>query len=143
LTPLSPSWADIEEFLRADGWRQLAAQERGGKQQSHIFFEKVLSDGRVLQTHSSHSRQKSVSSGRFQTILRFQLEVSRQEFWECIRSGTPVPRPVDLREDAPVEHEPWVIEVLVRDLHLSAGEIEALSTEEAQDLVHRHWSGTS
>ena len=141
MTPVSPGWADIEEFLGADGWRELAAQERGGRQQSHIFFEKVLSDGRVLQAHISHSRQKTVSAGRFRDILRFQLEVSRQEFWECIRSGTPVPRPVDPLEDPPIEHELWVVEVLVRDLHLSAEEIEALSAEEAQDLVHRHWSG--
>jgi hypothetical protein len=140
VTPNSPSWADVEQFLDVDGWRQIPAGERGGRRQSHIFFEKLLPDGRLLQTHISHDRSKAISPGRFGTILREQLEVSRADFWEAIRSGEPVARPVDTDDDATIEHDSWVIAVLVGELHMSAEQIEALSEQEAVELVHRHWA---
>ena len=139
MTPTSPSWADVEKFLGVDGWRQIPAGERGGRRQTHIFFEKLLPDGRLLQTHISHDRSKKISPGRFGTILREQLEVSRADFWEAIRSGEPVSRPVET-EEAPVEHDAWVIAVLVGELHMSAEEIEGLSEEQAIRLVHEHWA---
>jgi hypothetical protein len=140
VTPKSPSWADIERFLGADRWRQIPAGERGGSRQSHIFFDKELPDGRLLQTHISHDRSSTVSPGRFSAILREQLEVSRAEFWEAIRSDEPVERPVEMDGEEVVEHEPWVIEVLGGELHMTAEEIEELTEQEAVDLVHRHWS---
>lgn len=140
MTAASPSWGDVEEFLAADGWRQIPASERGGRRQPHIFFEKELADGRMLQTHISHDRSATISPGRFGAILRAQLEVSRAEFWEAIQTGEPVDRPVEVDEEAPVEHEAWVVAVLVGELHMSAELIEALSQEQAVQLVHEHWS---
>ena len=141
MTPTSPSWADVEKFLGVDGWRQIPAGERGGRRQTHIFFEKLLPDGRLLQTHISHDRSKKISPGRFGTILREQLEVSRADFWDGIRSGEPISRPVET-EEVPVEHDAWVIAVLVGELHMSAAEIEGLSQEQAVRLVHEHWAQT-
>jgi hypothetical protein len=141
VTPTSPGWADVEKFLGVDGWRRIAAGERGGRRQAHIFFEKLLPDGRLLQTHISHDRSKKISPGRFATILREQLEVSRADFWEAIRSGEPVARPVET-EEAPVEHDARLIAVLVGELHMSAAEIEGLSEGEAVRLVHDHWART-
>lgn len=140
MTPNSPSSGDLEQFLNADGWRQIPARERGGKRESHVFFEKQLADGRTLQTHISHDRSATISAGRFGSILREQLEVSRAEFWEAIRSGQPVDRPVAIDEEQTVEHEPWVIEVLVGKLYMGPEEIENLSEQAAIDLVHEFWS---
>jgi hypothetical protein len=140
VTPTSPSWGDVERFLGADGWRQIPPGERGGRRQSHIFFEKELPDGRLLQTHISHDRSSWIGPGRFSAILREQLEVSRAEFWEAIRSGEPVERPVEMADEEVVEHEAWVIAVLVGELHLTTGEIEQLTEQAAIDLVHKYWS---
>lgn len=139
MTPTAPTWAQVEEFLDADGWRRLEGGERGGKRSRHVFYEKTLDNGRVLQTHISHSSSKAMSPGRFSSILHHQLEVSQEEFWACIRSKTPVNRPVAL-DTPPVAHEAWVIDVLVRELHLTAAEIASLSPEEAQRRVHDHWA---
>lgn len=140
MTPDSPSSGDLKQFLAADGWRQIPASERGGKRESHVFFEKQLADGRTLQTHISHDRSATISAGRFGAILREQLEVSRAEFWEAIRTGEPVDRPVTVDEELSVEHEPWVIAVLVGKLYMGPEEIENLSEQEAIDLVHEFWS---
>jgi hypothetical protein len=143
VTKTSPIWGDVESFLAADGWRQISPGERGGRRQRHIFFEKRLPDGRILQTHISHDRSATISAGRFAAILRHQLEVSRAEFWDAIATGQPVDRPTRLDEEAPVEHEAWVVAVLVGELHMRAEEIQRLSREEAIQLVHRHWSRPS
>jgi hypothetical protein len=137
LTPAAPTWGDIETFLAADGWRRTA--QHGGKRQRHIFYEKVLPDGRVLQTHVSHSAQKSLSPGRFSAVLRNQLEVSKAEFWSCLHTGEPVVRPVSV-DEAPVEHDAWVVAVLAGELHLSPDDIARLTVEEARRIVHEHWS---
>jgi hypothetical protein len=139
LTPTAPTWGDVEDFLDADGWRQVEKGERGGSRSRHVFYEKTLADGRVLQSHISHSRQKTLSPGRFGSVLRHQLEVSREQFWECIRAQRPIDRPVEL-EEGPVEHEAWVVAVLVGELHMTFEQIAALSEEEGQKLVGEHWS---
>lgn len=138
MTPNSPTWGDVKAFLAADEWRQFPSNERGGRRAKHIFYEKVLEGGRTLETHASHSDDKTVSAGRFSEILRTQLEVNRAEFWECIRSGKPVNRPVTV-DQAPVEHDAWVIRVLVSELHMTTEQIAPLSREEAIDLVQKHW----
>lgn len=143
MTKASPSWGDVEAFLSADGWRRISRAERGGKRQRHVFFEKQLPDGRILQTHISHDRSATISPGRFGAILRDQLEVSRVEFWDTIASGDPVDRPVAVEEADTVEHAGWVIAVLAGELHMSAEEIEALTEQQAIDLVHEHWSRKS
>lgn len=140
MTPTSPTWGDVERFLEADNWRRVPARRRGGRRQPHIFFEKVADDGRVLQTHISHDRKATMSPGRFNSILRTQLEVSRDEFWAAVRSGDPVYRPVPVDADDACEHEDWVIRVLVGKLHMSAEEIEELSVEEARQLVQDFWA---
>ena len=141
MTPSSPTWGDVEQFLNADGWRQIPTGERGGRRQSHIFFEKTLPDGRTLQTHISHDRSARMSAGRSALILREQLEVSREAFWGAIRSGEQVERPVPDDQEEVVEHEAWVMAVLVGSLHLSAEEIASLSSADAVALVHDYWSG--
>lgn len=143
MTKASPTWGDVESFLAADAWRQISPGERGGRRQRHIFFEKHLPDGRTLQTHISHDRSATISAGRFAAILRHQLEVSRAEFWDTIATGQPVDRPIELDEEAPVEHDAWVVAVLVGELHMSAEEIEKLRREEAIEIVHQHWSRPS
>ncbi len=65
--------------------------------------------------------------------------MSKDEFWTCIRTETPVDRPVPV-EDAPVEHEAWVVAVLTGDLHMTAEEIEKLTPDEAQRIVNEYWS---
>jgi hypothetical protein len=76
-----------------------------------------------------------MSPGRFGTLLRHDLEVSKKKFWACIRSGRPVQRPVARDEPAVVEHDAWVIAVLVGELPMSPEELGALSREEAE--AHR------
>jgi hypothetical protein len=69
----TPTWGEVERHCRLDGWHE---RRRSG----HVFFEKVLPDGTVLQMHRSLSRRKTMSPGRFKAILRYQLKTTEAEF---------------------------------------------------------------
>ncbi len=140
MTPNAPTWGEIEAFLQADGWVRIPGQSRGGRAEKHIFYEKFLLDRRVLQTHISHSRNGRPSPGRFALILREQLEISRDQFWTALKRGEPAERPATVDAPIQVEHEAWVVAVLVRDLHMSAAEIASLTIEEARARVTELWS---
>ncbi len=140
MTPNAPTWGELEKFLGVDRWVRLPAGSRGGRSEDHIFFEKILPDGRVLQTHISHSRRGRPSAGRFAAILRGQLEVSREQFWAALQKGEPVDRPAVLEESDLVEHEAWVVAVLARELHMTAERIAALGIDDAKRRVLDHWS---
>ena len=138
MTPTSPTWGDIRAFLAADGWSELPSGARGGSQSDHLWFEKLLVDRRLLRTKVSHAKQKTISAGRFRAIARHELEVSVAEFWECVRSGRPVNRPVEV-ENVSYQHPAWVVSVLAGALQMSDAEIVKLSREDAERLVYEHW----
>jgi hypothetical protein len=140
MTPDAPTWGEIEKFLKVDGWKRLPAASRGGSSENHIFFEKLLDSGELLQTHISHSRGGRPSAGRFGLILREQIKISRAEFWQAVRSGEPVGRPTPVDAEQSIEHEAWVVAVLVGELRMTAEQIEELDTEQAKQLVLEHWS---
>jgi hypothetical protein len=79
-----------------------------------------------------------VSAGRFRAITRHELEVSVAQFWQCIRSGEPVERPVEL-EEVSYQQPAWVVSVLAGQLHMSAEAIAKLGREDAETLVREHW----
>lgn len=139
MTPDAPTWAEIERFLKIDRWTRLSASSRGGSSQDHIFYEKLLDSGELLQTHISHSAAKRPSSGRFAAILRDQMKVSREDFWRALRDGVPVDRPC--REaSTPPEHDAWVLAVLTRDLHMTAEQVASLDVDAAREMVLARWS---
>ena len=137
MTPTSPTWGDIRAFLAADGWSELPSGARGGSQTDHVWFEKLVADRHVLRTKVSHAKQKTLSAGRFRAIARHELEVSVAEFWECIRSGKPVDRPVEV-DEVVYQHPAWVVSVLAGQLHMSDVDIAKLSREAAERLVYEH-----
>lgn len=81
----TPTWAQIELFCRIDGWTEV-------RRTRHVFYEKVLADGRLLRTHRSLAARKTMSPGRFKAILRHQLFVSEEQFWQALDTRQAVDR---------------------------------------------------
>jgi len=81
----TPTWAQIERFCQIGGWRE-------ARRTGHVHFEKVLADGTVLRTHRSFASRKTMSPGRFKAILRHQLRVTEEEFWQALDTGDAIDR---------------------------------------------------
>ena len=129
----TPSWGEIEEFCRSDGWDLI-------RETDHSFFRKVLADGTLLETHSSFSSSKTMSADRFALILRTQLRVSARAFWDTLRTGEAVSRPSAPLPDAPPSLPAWLIRSLKREVGLTDDDISSLSEVAAHRLLVDHRS---
>lgn len=129
----TPTWREIEEFCRKDGWELIRSTD-------HAFFRKVLLDGSVLETHRSFADGKTISPGRLLAILRTQLKVSQDDFWETLRTGRPAPRPSGPPPRISPAIPAWMARILLDNLELSDQDIAGLSEEDARRMVEEFWS---
>lgn len=103
-------------------------------------------DGRawVLETRVSHSAKKTMSPGRWKAILRDQLQVSEEDFWQALRSKEPVQRPSAPPAEGEIQQVPaWAAAVLSSRLKMSLAEITALGRDRAIQLAYETWSKPS
>ncbi|HEX5415840.1 MAG TPA: hypothetical protein VFZ25_09240 [Chloroflexota bacterium] len=130
----TPTWREIEAFCRMDGWEPVRSTD-------HVFFRKVLADGTSLETHRSFADDKTMSAGRFMAILRVQLKVSPDDFWETLRTGRAAPRPGATPPPESPALPAWIVRVLRNDLGLSEQHIAGMTLEDARRTVEAFWSG--
>lgn len=123
--------AELEEFCRIDGWEQI-------RETDHVFWQKVLASGEVLQTHRSFSAGRTSSQNVFALILREQLQVGRDAFWKALRTGKPVDRPVP-RDEAPPAYPGWVVHGLLGQ-GVTEAQIREWTPEKAQARLEELWA---
>ncbi|WP_206108593.1 type II toxin-antitoxin system HicA family toxin [Paenibacillus thiaminolyticus] len=68
-----PSWSDLENFLRRDGWVMVRQNGRDK------IYEKTLPNGEVLRTAVSKGTGE-IGKGLFNRILKHQLRVDKEYF---------------------------------------------------------------
>jgi hypothetical protein len=137
------TYGEIERFCQCDGWTQTSGGGSGRRgRQRHLKFQKVLADGETLQTQISHDRDKTPSAGRWKAILRTQLRVAEEDFWEALSTMTPVDRTRAASPPTPIPVQEWVRRGL-RKQGFSDEQIDALDPERAQQELYRRWSATS
>jgi len=81
-----------------------------------------------------------MSPGRFVAILRYQLQVSQEDFWTTLRTGKPAFRPSTPIPDESAALPAWIVRVLKDDLGKSEADIARMTPEEAHRLVDERWS---
>jgi hypothetical protein len=121
----TPTWDEFREFLRHDDWEEDRAT-------GHDFFEKTLSDGEILRTHASRSGSKTMSPGRFKSILSDQLRLSEAEFWEVLRTKSSAERASPAPEPGPSSLPLWLAQALEREVGLRREQIAELDEAEAR-----------
>lgn len=134
----APTWGDLVAFCKADRWNP-------PRQTKHAVYKKVLADGTALQTEASRGKDpEHIGDGLFRFILRVELRVSEDEFWEAIRTGEPAPRPA---HPAPPVVPPKPSAGLVFQLHkylrLTDEEVSKLSRDDAVEMLREHFSRPS
>lgn len=71
----APTWKQVKAFCEKDGWER--------KESHHTFFRKMMPDGSIKRVKVSHGTG-DIPKGRWNHILRYQLQVSEEYFWELI-----------------------------------------------------------
>jgi hypothetical protein len=133
----TPDWSEIAAFCQIDGWDEVDQ----GRSADHRYYRRVFDDGTVLETRVSHAAKKTMSPGRWKAILRDQLQVSEQAFWDSLRRKEPsaaAERAARRGGDRGVPAGAAV--VLSSRLRMSPAAIAALGRERAIQLAHEAWS---
>ena len=125
------TFGDLKTFVERDGWTEEPNLARGrGRTGDHRRYRKGLSDGTSLRTKVSHSLRDEIGTDLFKHILRDQLRVTENRFWEVVRAGatqatvTPPPQAATIPG--------WLVQRLVSTVGLREEEIRAMTVDEAQ-----------
>lgn len=134
----APTWGDLRAFCGADHWAP-------PRQTKHAVYKKVLADGTALQTEASRGKDsENIGAGLFHFILRVELQVSEDEFWEAIRTGEPASRPAHpALPAAPPKPSAGMVFQLRKYLRLTDAEISKLSKDEAVETLKEYFSRPS
>jgi hypothetical protein len=129
---------DHDDFCTTEGWT-LVRGATGKPVAHHRTYELTLIDGRILRTRISRPVDRTqYRESMWSHILRTQLQVTADEFWECVtdkvlpQRSRPTNPP---RKSLPL----YLVEGLTRH-GISLQEISAMTEEEATERLHQMWS---
>ncbi|TDA69859.1 MAG: type II toxin-antitoxin system HicA family toxin [Clostridia bacterium] len=71
---MPPRFRELKSYCENNGWVLI-------RQTDHFYYEKVLTDGRVLRTRVSFALHKEIPKHLWRRILERQLQVSEEEFY--------------------------------------------------------------
>lgn len=127
-----PTYAEHRRFCEVDGWQDKDAGSKKPKGDHHRYV-KVLPDGRPLYTGVSHGSGEYRSRSFWRMILREQLEVTEEQFWNAVENGV-VPIRANAEPEPPGD-DPLPME-LVTQLRYAVGlpihVIGSMTLEEAE-----------
>ena len=112
---------------------------RGGEVGHHVTYELPLPDGRILRTRISRPvNAATYGPDLWKSILREQLEVSEQEFCDCVKDSQLPERGPSV--EAPSAAIPAQLAYqLIHDAHVPEDEVAAMTLEEAVARMNKHW----
>ena len=129
---------DHRRFCDTEGWQRVRSAS-GQRSTHHETYELALPTGDVLRTRISRPPDRTVyGSGLWSHILRDQLQVSQQEFWQCVNDGI-VPmrsRPVDPVPAILTE----VLYLLKQRVGLRDDQLADMTADEAIERLQHYWT---
>jgi hypothetical protein len=132
-----PTYKELGDFCRIDGWADTSKQRPGrkGKASDHDRYEKRLADGRILKTKVSRGSGQYGDPSLWRHIWRDQLGLeSEKQFWDALRTGKPVDRGGEVETPSVAPPIPgWLHRNLVMLVGIPDSEVARLSLEEAKE----------
>jgi hypothetical protein len=130
-----PTYAQHRRFCEVDGWEHKGTARSQRSTGDHHRYVKAMPEGPPLYTRVSHGSGEYQSRDLWKHILRDQLNVSEQEFWDAVDHGIAPARGRTAPQKPEGEGLPlWLVESLRHMLGLSEDEIGAMSSEAAHAL---------
>ena len=140
MTSRVASRREHQRFCEIEGWQEVR-NSRGRPTQHHITYEFVLDDGSVLRTRISRpANTDEYGKGMWSHILDDQLQVTEDEFWECVDNKNPPQRTSDTKSSESITLPAQLAYQLVHSLKLTNAQIASLTLEEAMRLLAEYWA---
>jgi hypothetical protein len=138
LTHPAPTRTDHQRFCEIGGWTKVR-NARGKTGTHHMTYELTLTDGRILRTRISHPADRTTyGRSMWGHILRDLLDVTEDQFWECLRSGEAPERATDIeeREGLPAD----LVHQLVVRFRVPEAEVKVMSKAAAVSRLQACWA---
>lgn len=128
------TFRDLKTFVEREGWVEEPNLTHGrARTGDHWRYRKNLMDGTSLRTKVSHGLHDDIGIDLFKHILRDQLQVTEEHFWDVVRGRAAlvvdVPPP-------PADTVPgWLVQQLLLTVGLPEDAVRAMTRAEA----HAAW----
>lgn len=127
-----------KKFVETEGWTRQGTGRSKARTGDHFRYTLTLANGESLFTRVSHGAGQIDDPNRVGAILREQLQVSEEGFWDCVEHGVLPPRPQS-PQAAPQEKLDYkLVKNLIGRVGLSEKEVAQLSKQEAVRLWQEH-----
>jgi len=137
--PLAHS--DHKKFVEIEGWTKKGTVSGEGKTGNHFRYSLRLNTGEILYTRVSHGSGSINDHSLVASILREQLRVSEQDFYQCVNNGVLPPRPAPENLEVPAEGlDAKLVRNLINKVGLSQSEVAAMSKAEAVEKWYQYLS---
>jgi len=74
---MPPTFGELKRYCEKNGWYIT-------RNTDHWYYEKVLPTGKILRTRVSHATSKEIPGHLWRKILKRQLCITEEEFWEAL-----------------------------------------------------------
>jgi hypothetical protein len=128
------TFGELRQYVTNDGWTEEPNLSRGRRRTGdHRRYFRDLPDGTRLRTKISHDEHAEIGDDLFHRILRDQLQVTEERFWEVVhgRPGIETQAPKPTVESIPG----WLVTRLLFTVGLSEAEVAQMTGDEA----HAAW----
>jgi hypothetical protein len=125
------TFRDLRRYVINDGWTEEPNLARGRRRTGdHRRYFRDLPDGTRLRTKVAHDEGAEIGEDLFRRILRDQLRVSEERFWEVARRRRAGEAEVVQPTVEPIPG--WLVTRLLFTVGLTETELARMTAEEAQ-----------
>ena len=137
MTSPTPTRKDHQDFCTTEGWTLV--RNARGKTGHHVTYELGFPDARILRTRVTHPIDRTDCGPRIWShILKDQLQVTDQEFWDCVhQSVVPsrgAPQPPDDAIPAALIYQLVIVH------RMPEQDVAKMSKSEVMETLTRLWS---
>lgn len=123
------------KFVETEGWQKRGTARGKGKKGDHHRYTLQLATGDILYTRVSHGAGQTDDLNLVAKILRDDLRVTEEDFWNCVDNGVLPPRPQPPSATPAVEAiDASLLRNLIRKVEMTPQQLEGLTKDQAVQI---------
>lgn len=129
-----------DDFCVLEGW-EIVHGSTGKPVQHHRTYELVIPSGDILRTRISKPIDRTTySASMWSAILRDQLKVTNDEFWDCVQNKVLPDRGAVIPEPNPKALPLHLLNELIERVGMTPEDAIQLTLEEALQRMNDYWT---
>ena len=134
----APTRRDHLHFCEVEGWN-IVGSGASKRSTHHETYELMLPNGSILRTRISRPPDRTgYGAALWSHILRDQLQISPDEFWQCVRTGVAPDRGEPPAPDRAIPAD--LVYLLKSRVGLTDEQLAGMSRQAAIERAQQYWT---